>query len=145
MTARAPTVSPDETRTGRIHKKEETVNGRVYSVASSPIRDEQGRICSAVEVFRDITREKAMERSIREQNRKFNDDLCFAKTLQHRMLPQKGEVNGSWITYTSPCEMLSGDLSDVFPVGAKYCRLYIRYRGARRNVLHDDYVCAADG
>ena len=123
-----PDCITDETlRTGRIHKKEETVNGRVYSVASSPVRDEQGRICSAVEVFRDITKEKAMERSIREQNRKFNDDLCFAKTLQHRMLPQKGEVNGSFLVdyLYIPCEMLGGDLFDVFPVEGRNTAVYI--------------------
>jgi len=123
-----PNCITDETlRTGRIHKKEETVNGRVYSVASSPIRDEQGRVCSAVEVFRDITKEKAMERSIREQNRKFNEDLCFAKTLQHRMLPQKGELNGSFLVdyLYIPCEMLGGDLFDVFPVEGRNTAVYI--------------------
>ena len=123
-----PNCITDETlRTGRIHKKEETVNGRVYSIASSPIRDEQGRVCSAVEVFRDITKEKAMERSIREQNKKFNDDLCFAKTLQQRMLPQKGEVNGSFLVdyLYIPCEMLGGDLFDVFPVEGQNTAVYI--------------------
>ena len=58
-TARAPTVSPTKpSEPEGFIKKEETVNGRVYSVASSPVRDEQGRICSAVEVFRDITKER---------------------------------------------------------------------------------------
>jgi sigma-B regulation protein RsbU (phosphoserine phosphatase) len=123
-----PNCITDETlRTGRIHKKEETVNGRVYSVASSPIRDEQGRVCSAVEVFRDITKEKVLEQSIREQNRKFNDDLCFAKTLQQRMLPGKGQVNGClWVDHTYiPSEMLGGDLFDVFPAGEKTIAIHI--------------------
>ena len=54
-------ITIETLRTGRIHQKEETVNGRVYPAASSPIRDEQGRVCSVAEVFRDIIKEKAME------------------------------------------------------------------------------------
>jgi sigma-B regulation protein RsbU (phosphoserine phosphatase) len=123
-----PNCITDETlKTGRIHLKEETVGGRTFSVASSPIRDETGRVCSAVEVFRDITKEKTLEISIKEQNKKFNANLCFAKMLQQKMLPEKGIVNGYLsIDYSYiPCEMLGGDLFDVFPADDRSTAIYI--------------------
>ncbi|MGI6703942.1 MAG: SpoIIE family protein phosphatase [Clostridia bacterium] len=123
-----PNCITDETlETGKIHMKEETVRGRVYSVASSPIRDEEGRVCSAVEVFRDITKEKMLEQRTREQNKKLNNNLCFAKTLQQRMLPPKGIVDGCLLVDYSyaPCEMLGGDLFDVFPAGGGGTAVYI--------------------
>ncbi len=123
-----PNCITDETlKTGKTHTKEETVGDRIFSVASSPIRDENGRVSSAVEVFRDITKEKMLEQKIINQNNKLNANLCFAKTLQQKMLPGKGTVNGSvLIDYLYiPSEMLGGDLFDVFPVDDKSTAIYI--------------------
>ncbi len=123
-----PNCITDETlKTGRIHMKEETVGDRTFSVASSPIRNKDGKVSSAVEVFRDITKEKMLERSIKEQNRKLSANLCFAKTLQQKMLPEKGTVNGRIsIEYEYiPCEMLGGDLFDVFQADDRSTVIYI--------------------
>lgn len=41
-----------------VVQKEEIINGRYYSVISSPVKDLDGNIIGAVEVLRDVTREK---------------------------------------------------------------------------------------
>ena len=74
-----------------------------------------------------------MERSIREQNRKFNDDLCFAKTLQHRMLPQRRGEQQFLVDYLYiPAKCWAETCLTFSRGGAKHRRLYIRYRGAWR-------------
>ena len=76
--------------TGEVVQKEEKVGNKYFSVKSSPIFDSYGNIYAAVEVFRDITREKKLEKELKEKNKKMNTDLMFAKTLQEKILPQKG-------------------------------------------------------
>jgi sigma-B regulation protein RsbU (phosphoserine phosphatase) len=128
LTSPCPDCISEETlRTGKIHIKEEAVGSNVYSVASSPIMDDDEKICGAVEVFRDITREKTLEQSLMEQNKKLNANLCFAKMLQQRLLPEKGKYNDYLsIDYSYiPSEMLGGDLFDVFPIDDQQIAVYI--------------------
>lgn len=123
-----PNCITDETlRTGKIHAKEEKVMDRTFSVVSSPIRDKDGKVCSAVEVFRDITKEKMLEQSIKNQNRKLNNNLCFAKTLQNKMMPERGVVNGCILIDHAymPCDILGGDLLDVLPIDDRNTAIYI--------------------
>jgi len=48
---------------GTIQAKEEIIGDRIFSVKSSPIRDENGQITAVVEVLRDITEMKKTERA----------------------------------------------------------------------------------
>ncbi len=112
--------------TGTISEKEEVVGSRIFSVKSSPVRDEEGNIYAAVEVLRDVTKEKKLEKEIKEKNRKMTEDLEFAKALQNKILPQKGEFHNVSVDFMyKPSEMLSGDIFDVFSIDENHIGVYI--------------------
>ncbi|PAB58464.1 PP2C family protein-serine/threonine phosphatase [Anaeromicrobium sediminis] len=111
---------------GTSFTKEEIVDGKIYSVVSSPVWDEEKKTYCAVEVFRDVTEQKKMEELIISQNQKMKKDLEFAKRLQLRLLPNDGEYNGLKIAskYT-PSEHLGGDLFDVVEIDEENTGVYI--------------------
>ncbi len=112
--------------TGEIIQKEENVGDRIFSVKSSPVSDSDGNIYAAVEVFRDVTRERKLEKELREKTKKLNKDITFAKVLQEKILPRKGSYNNIKINYLyKPCEMLSGDMFDVFYIDKDNIGIYI--------------------
>lgn len=111
---------------GDTVQKEEIINGGYYSVKSSPVRNANGDIFAAVEVFRNVTRERKLEQDIIGKNRKMNKDLQFAKRIQEKILPRKGEVEGLSLDYIyKPSEMLSGDMFDMYNVDKDHIGIYI--------------------
>ncbi len=112
--------------TGRITKKEEKIGDRVFSVKSSPVRDQNGDIYAGVEVFREVTKERKLENELRNRNTKMSQDLNFAKVLQNKILPTKGQYDDYNIDYIyKPSEMLSGDIFDVFFIDDNHLGIYI--------------------
>lgn len=112
--------------TGEIVQKEERVGNRFFSVKSSPVADSDGNIYAAVEVFRDVTRERKLEKELKEKNKKMSKDLLFAKTLQQKILPQKGVYKNIKFDFLyKPCEMLSGDMFDIFYIDDNHIGMYI--------------------
>ena len=113
-------------KTGKVSEKEEIVGDRIFSVKSSPVRDENGKIYAAVEVFRDVTRERKLEKQLIKKNKKMSNDLDFARTLQEKILPAKGNYITMNIDYLyRPSEMLSGDMFDVFDIDENHVGVYI--------------------
>lgn len=111
---------------GEIMQKEEIINGRYYSVKSSPVINGAGKITAAVEVFRDVTRERKLELELIERNKKMRKDLQFAKKLQERILPLKGTIENINIDYIyKASEMLSGDMFDIFQLDDENIGIYI--------------------
>lgn len=111
---------------GDTVQKEEIINENYYSVKSSPVRNTKGEIFAAVEVFRNVTRERKLEQDIIGKNRKMNKDLQFAKRIQEKILPRKGEVEGLSLDYIyKPSEMLSGDMFDMYNVDENHIGIYI--------------------
>ncbi len=112
---------------GKIVKKEEIVGDRIFSVVSSPIRDENGEIYCAVEVFRDVTEKRKMEKTIVEQNLKMKKDLDFAKYIQQKIIPQDGIYNGIIKIYSKyiPSEMLGGDVFDIINIDEDNIGIYM--------------------
>ncbi len=112
--------------TGEVVQKEEIIAGKYYSVKSSPITNSEGEIFAAVEVFRDVTRERKLEIELIERNKKMRTDLEFAKRIQERILPKKGELDCINLDYIyRPSEMLSGDMFDVFHIDRTHIGIYI--------------------
>lgn len=112
--------------TGEIVQKEEKVGNRIFSAKSSPVADSEGNIYAAVEVFRDVTRERKLEKELKEKNRKMSKDLLFAKTLQQKILPKKGIYKNIKFNYIyKPCEMISGDMFDIFSIDENHVGIYI--------------------
>lgn len=112
--------------TGTPSEKEEIIGDKIFSVKSSPVRDDKGEIYAAVEVFRDVTKEKKLEKELRNKNNKMSEDLDFAKVLQNKILPVKGQYDDYNIDYIyKPSEMLSGDIFDVFFIDDNHLGIYI--------------------
>ncbi len=111
---------------GKTLKKEEHLNERIYSVMSSPILPVTGDIKYVVEVFRDITKEKALEKKILNQNYTLQHDLETAKMLQLQLLPH--DIQFPSLDYAilyKPCAELSGDMVNVFNVDEDHIGIYI--------------------
>ena len=112
--------------TGEIIQKEEIIDGKYYSVKSSPITNVDGNIFAAVEVFRDVTRERKLEIELIERNKKMSKDLEFAKRIQQKILPKKGSLGAINLEYIyKPSEMLSGDMFDIFHINKENIGIYI--------------------
>lgn len=113
-------------QTGETIQKEEVINGRYYSVKSSPITNGDGEITAAVEVFRDVTRERKLELELIDRNKKMRRDLQFAKRIQEKILPRKGNIENINIDYIyKASEMLSGDMFDIFQIDEENIGIYI--------------------
>ena len=112
--------------TGEVVQKEEIFNGRYFSVKSSPVTNSNGEIFGAVEVFRDVTRERKLELELIEKNKKMSKDLGFAKRIQERILPSKDIFDNITFDYVyRASEMLSGDIFDVFHIDDENIGIYI--------------------
>jgi sigma-B regulation protein RsbU (phosphoserine phosphatase) len=112
--------------TGKTFKKEEVYNNRTYSVMSSPIIADDGTIHYAVEVLRDVTKEKELENRILEQNLKLQQDLDMARKLQMQLLPREAQFPGVDFAYLyHPCDDLSGDMVNIFQIDKEHIGLYI--------------------
>lgn len=111
---------------GIPHEKEEYINGRIYSVMSSPIKNDQDQTIAVVEVLRDVTQMKKLQREILKQNRKLQNDLAIARKLQRSLLPKElsdGRLQFSFIY--KPCEALGGDFLDVYKIDEDHVGIYI--------------------
>lgn len=111
---------------GRSHEKEEHINGRIFSVMSSPIRNKEGKIIAAVEVLRDTTQVKRLYEKTREQNAELRKDLEMARKLQVSLLPDPPSdkrLNFSMVFI--PCKSLGGDFLDIFSIDDSHVGLYI--------------------
>ncbi len=112
--------------TGETIQKEEIINGRYYSVKSSPVKNGNGEINAAVEVFRDVTRERKLEIELIDRNKKMRKDLQFAKKIQEKILPKKGNIDNINIDYIyKASEMLSGDMFDIYYIDDENIGIYI--------------------
>lgn len=111
---------------GEIVQKEELIKGRYYSVISSPVKDADDKIVGAVEVLRDVTRERKLEQQLIQKNTKMLQDIKFAEKIQRKILPKRGIYKTLKIDYMyKPCEMLSGDMFDAFYIDDENIGIYI--------------------
>lgn len=112
--------------TGEIVQKEQIVFGKHFSIKSSPVTNSDGEIYAAVEVFRDVSRERKLELELIEKNKKMRIDLGFARKIQEKILPNKGRFYNLTLDYIyNPSEMLSGDMFDIFPIDSEHVGMYI--------------------
>lgn len=145
--------------TGMPAEKEEIVGDKIYSVKSSPVREKNGDIYASVEVFRDVTKERKLEKEIKTKNKKMNDDLVFARTLQQKILPKKGNYGSLKVDYIyKPSELLSGDMFDVFKINENLTGIYISdvvghgvtasmmtmFIRQTMRAIKNDYLCPSD-
>jgi len=111
---------------GKTHEKEEVFDDRYFSVMSSPIKNKHGDVVAIVEVLRDVTKVKLLQKQIMEQNRKHRDDIEMAKKIQLSLLPVKLPKDKAEFSYIyTPCETLGGDFLDIFMIDDDHFGLYI--------------------
>lgn len=119
-------ISRRSMETKETIQKEEILMGKYYSIKASPVFDNNGNVIAAVEVFRDVTRERKLELELIKNNKKMRNDLLLAKRLQNRILPKPGVYKNVKIDHMyMPCEMLSGDIFDIFYVDKDNIGIYI--------------------
>jgi len=111
---------------GASHEKEEYINGRVFSVMCSPIRNAEGKIIAAVEVLRETTQLKQLNQKLQLQNDKLKDELEMARKLQTSLLPEPPEDDRFDFSFLYlPCEALGGDFLDIFRIDRSHMGLYL--------------------
>lgn len=102
------------------------IGNNTYSIKSSPVINEDGEIVASIEVFRDVTRERELEHQLKDRNDEVEHDLVFAKKIQQRILPEKGDYGNLTIDYRyEPSKYLSGDLFDIFEIDQDNVGIYI--------------------
>lgn len=112
--------------TGEVSEKEETIGDRIFSIKSSPVKDDDDNIYAVVEVFRDVTKERKLEKEIMKRNEKMSRDVSFARKIQKKILPKEGSYVGVDMEYLyRPCEMLSGDMFDTFNIDEDHVGFYV--------------------
>ncbi len=108
--------------------KEEIIDGRIFSVTSSPLRNEDtGEVEAVIEVLHDITQLKKLSRELQNQNAKLRADLSMARRLQCSLLP-KSQLNTDKIDFSfiyRPCETLGGDFLDIYQIDDNHIGVYI--------------------
>lgn len=108
--------------------KEETINGRTYSITSSPFKSQgEEPLDAVIEVLHDITELKQMSSELEKQNERMKEDLNMARQLQVNLLPKNQAISdkiGFSYIY-KPCEMLGGDFLDIFTIDDDHVGIYI--------------------
>lgn len=119
-------VSRSAVINGQPQHKEELILDRIYSVISSPIKDNDGNIIAIVEVLRDITDMKKLQKEIILQNKKLKRELNMARRLQCSLLPKNPPEDKVEFSYIyKPCDTLGGDFLDIFEIDAGHIGVYI--------------------
>ncbi len=119
-------ISKQVIKYGNPSEKEEIINGKVFSVLSSPVKNPKGEVIAIVEVMRDVTEVKALQQEMLKQNKAMLDNLSIARQLQACLLPKP--ISDEHITFNyiyKPSEAIGGDFLDIFRIGEKHLGLCI--------------------
>lgn len=97
--------------------REERIDDEYYSVTTSPVLYEDGRIQAFVEVYHDISAKINLTIDLVNTNRKMSDDIQFARSIQKKILPESMDMgNVHFKAQYFPSERLSGDFYDIIAV-----------------------------
>ena len=113
-------------QTGEVIQREEYIDGIYYSVKCSPIKNLDGRIFGAVEVFRNTSNEHRLISEIIDKNKKLSIEMAQAKKIQNSLLPKNGFIENLKVEYIyRPSSVLSGDIFDIFKIDEENFGVYI--------------------
>ena len=109
-----------------VLKEEREIDGRIFSIKSSPLYGKDKKLFGKVEVFRDITSEKRTKIDLINSNKKMFDDILFASKIQKRTLPCQGKYGGLEVKHRYiSSEVLSGDTFDIIEYDEDNVIIYI--------------------
>ncbi|MDO5715512.1 MAG: SpoIIE family protein phosphatase [Tissierellia bacterium] len=121
-----PEITERALATGQVIQREEIIDNNYFSVKCSPIIGLEGSIIGVVEVFRNITTEKKLQRELIEKNKLMTNETIAASRVQQTMLPEKGFVKNVKLDYLyMPSNILSGDIFDCFEINEDNIAVYI--------------------
>ena len=127
-TSPCPNCISRNNRTDWSASKEEIIDRHIFSVTSSPLRNEEtGEVEAVIEVLHDITELKNLSRELEKQNAKLRADLSMARRLQCSLLPNS-QLNTDKIDFSfiyRPCETLGGDFLDIYQIDDTHIGVYI--------------------
>ncbi|WP_297812046.1 SpoIIE family protein phosphatase [uncultured Finegoldia sp.] len=107
-------------------KEKRKIKGIDYSITSSPVMNKNGEVVSTVEVFRDISREVKTQIDLINASKDIKDEIIFAKHIQNKTLPSKGEHVGLNLDYRYISSRdLSGDIIDCIDIDERFVGIYI--------------------
>ncbi len=111
---------------GTPFEKEEEVNGKCFSVMSSPLRNKDGVIVAVVEVLRETTHIKQLYKEMEEQNKILKQEIEMARKLQASLLPSPPvDPRLDFSLLFMPCEALGGDFIDTFYINDSHLGVYL--------------------
>lgn len=111
---------------GTPYEKEEQVDGKCFSVMSSPLRNSDGEIVAVVEVLRDTTHIKQLYKDMEEQNKILKQEIEMARKLQASLLPSPpADPHLDFSMLFMPCETLGGDFIDTFYIDDSHLGVYL--------------------
>lgn len=111
---------------GSSFEKEEYIDNRYFSVMSSPLRNKEGKIVAVVEVLRETTHIKQLNREIDEQNKNLKMEIEMARKLQSSLLPSPpSDPRLDFSLIFMPCGSLGGDFIDTFYIDDSHLGVYI--------------------
>ncbi len=119
-------ISRDAVFDGKSHEKQEIINGRIFSVMSSPVKNKNNEIVAVVEVLRDVTHIHILHNKIMEQNERLRKDLVMSEKIQLSLLPKEYDdekISFSYIFH--PCGRVGGDFLDFFRIDENHIGVYI--------------------
>lgn len=119
-------ISKEALDDGFMHEKEEELDGRYLSIRSSPILGRDKKVFAVVEVLRDITNEKILQKKIMDQNEQHKEDIKISKKIQMSLLPKSIFTDRieTALMY-KPSDELGGDFFDMFAIDKNHLGIYI--------------------
>lgn len=121
-----PEITRHALLSGEVIQREENIGNMIFSVKCSPITNKKGEIKGVVEVFRNVTMARKLQREIIEKNRFMTSETVAASLIQQKVLPEKGFIKNLKVNYIyKPSTILSGDMFDVFEIDNENIAVYI--------------------
>lgn len=121
-----PAITKRALQTGEVIQREENIGNSIFSVKCSPITGDYGEIIGVVEVFRNVTMARKLQKEMIEKNRTMTNETAAASIIQRTMLPDRGFEKNLKVNYIyRPSNILSGDMFDVFEIDKDNVAIYI--------------------
>ncbi|WP_245544179.1 PAS domain-containing protein [Peptoniphilus timonensis] len=94
-----PEITKRALMSGEVIQREENIGSMVFSVKCSPIISKSGEILGVVEVFRNVTMARKLQKEIIDKNRFMTDETMAASLIQKKVLPEKGFIKNLKVNY----------------------------------------------
>ena len=121
-----PEITRRALLSGEVIQREENIGSMIFSVKCSQIINKHWQILGVVEVFRNVTMARKLQKEIIEKNRFMTSETIAASIIQQTVLPKKGFIKNLKINYVyNPSTILSGDMFDVFEIDNENIAVYI--------------------